>query len=203
MNGLKRWPLAISGVLLLLSLALPTWVQGQQEPTTPEPEPAQDSDAITLDDDGGLDRLDQTFGEEPEDELEAIDDLLEGEIEVLETGFTYDDGGRRDPFHSLLDIAREPEQRINKPRPPGIAGLSIDEISVMGVWIYPEGPVAQVQAANKAKSFLIRPGDQLWDGDVLRINYVRYDGSEVVFKQIVDDPTATKPFREVVRRIEQ
>jgi len=39
-------------------------------------------------------------------------------------------------------------------------------------------------------------GDQLFDGDVIRIG-----AQEVVFKQIVSDPTALKPFREVTKRL--
>ena len=51
-------------------------------------------------------------------------------------------------------------------------------------------------AANQKKSFLLKEGDQLYDGDVVSINR-----GEVVFKQIVQDPTALKPFREVVKSL--
>jgi hypothetical protein len=56
--------------------------------------------------------------------------------------------------------------------------------------------VAQVVAANEKKSYLLKEGDQLYDGDVVSINR-----AEVVFKQIVQDPTALKPFREVVKSL--
>jgi Tfp pilus assembly protein PilP len=56
--------------------------------------------------------------------------------------------------------------------------------------------VAQVQASNKDKSHLLRVGDQLFDGDVVRITE-----NEILFKQIVSDPTALKPFREVSKRL--
>ena len=114
----------------------------------------------------------------------------------------YVDGNRRDPFSSLLAVSETRDPRLKRPRPEGIPGLMIDELTVTGIWITEDGPVAQVQAANKAMSFLLRPGDQLFDGDVLRITYERYAGAEVVFKQIVDDPQATKPFREVARRLD-
>jgi hypothetical protein len=45
-------------------------------------------------------------------------------------------------------------------------------------------------------SVLLKEGDQLYDGDVVSINR-----AEVVFKQIVQDPTALKPFREVVKSL--
>ena len=55
---------------------------------------------------------------------------------------------------------------------------------------------AQVLASNKEKSYLIREGDQLYDGDVVSITQ-----QEVVFKQIVSDPTVIKPFREVIKKL--
>jgi hypothetical protein len=138
-----------------------------------------------------------------EQDLEYIDDLLQSEDGAFgDSGFAYDDGNRRDPFASLLEVNESRDPRRTTVRPEGIPGLEIDAITVTGVWITEDGPVAQVQAANKAMSYLIRPGDQLYDGDVLRISYERYAGAEVVFKQIVDDPQATKPFREVVRRLD-
>jgi Tfp pilus assembly protein PilP len=109
-------------------------------------------------------------------------------------GYTYDPGDRRDPFKSLLQ-ARENDERQG-PRPEGIPGLLIDEITISGIFRTPRGWVAQVQAANQNKSYLIKVDDQLYDGDVLSIS-----GNEVVFKQIVQDPTALKPFREVVKKL--
>jgi Tfp pilus assembly protein PilP len=124
-----------------------------------------------------------------------IDQILEGEEEVLEgAGYTYDPGTRRDPFKSLLAAKDRPQLR--GPRPEGIAGLMIDEIDLTGIFKTPRGFVAQVQSSNKDKSFLLREGDQLYDGDVVSINR-----NEVVFKQIVNDPTALKPFREVVKKL--
>lgn len=56
--------------------------------------------------------------------------------------------------------------------------------------------MAQVKASNQGKSYLLKEGDQLYDGDVVSITK-----NEVVFKQIVQDPTALKPFREVVKSL--
>lgn len=125
----------------------------------------------------------------PFDDLLTDDDLLRPE------GYTYDPGGRRDPFRSL--VASRARVRDRGPRPEGIPGLLIDEIDVTGVFILAEGPVAQIRSTDQEQSYLLREGDQLFDGDVVRIS-----ASEIVFKQIVDDPTAIKPFREVVKRID-
>jgi hypothetical protein len=132
---------------------------------------------------------------EEEGGVPDIEAILEGDEEVLGGGgYTYDPGDRRDPFKSLLQ-ARENDERQG-PRPEGIPGLLIDEITISGIFRTPRGWVAQVQAANQNKSYLIKVDDQLYDGDVLSIS-----GNEVVFKQIVQDPTALKPFREVVKKL--
>lgn len=124
-----------------------------------------------------------------------IDQILEGEEEVLSgSGFTYDPGNRRDPFKSLL-VEQQPRE-FRGPRPDGIPGLLIDEIDLTGIWRTSKGFVAQVVASNQKKTFLLKEGDQLYDGDVVSISK-----KEVVFKQIVQDPTALKPFREVVKSL--
>lgn len=125
----------------------------------------------------------------------TIDQILEGEEDVLQgTGYTYDPGTRRDPFKSLL--VTQDKAKVGGPRPQGIPGLLIDEIDVTGTFKTSKGWVAQVQAGTKEKSYLIKEGDQLFDGDVVSITR-----GEVVFKQIVNDPTALKPFREVVKKL--
>lgn len=181
-----------------------------QPPPEPTDQPASQEDELATADDEGVgaeeargDEMDDLLGESQtgEEDLAYIDDLLEGDEDVLEgTGFTYDDGGRRDPFRSLLQVSERTQDR--GPRPEGIPGLLIDELTVTGVWITVDGPVAQVRSSDRSLSYLLRPGDQLYDGDVVSISYKRYEGGEVVFKQIIDDPTAPKPFREVTRKVE-
>ncbi len=120
------------------------------------------------------------------------DELSEAESPA--GGYLYDPAGRRDPFKSLL-AAREPTE-LRGPRPEGIPGLLIDEIDLTGIFVTPEGPVAQVLSPEQDKSYLLREGDQLYDGDVVQI-----DRDRVLFKQILDDPTALKPFREVEKKL--
>lgn len=124
-----------------------------------------------------------------------IDEILQGEEDVLSgNGFSYDPGNRRDPFKSLL--AGPERTEIRGPRPEGIPGLLIDEIDLKGIWKTGKGYVAQIVATNQKKTYLLKEGDQLYDGDVVSISH-----AEVVFKQIVQDPTALKPFREVVKSL--
>jgi hypothetical protein len=128
-------------------------------------------------------------------DLGNIDEILQGEEDVLSgSGFSYDPGNRRDPFKSLLAAPDRPEFR--GPRPEGVPGLLIDEIDLTGIFHTSKGFVAQVVASNQKKSYLLKEGDQLYDGDVVSINK-----NEVVFKQVVQDPTALKPFREVVKSL--
>ena len=124
-----------------------------------------------------------------------IDSILAAEEEMLAGGgYSYEPGERRDPFKSLLR-AREPAE-LRGPRPEGIPGLLIDEIDLTGVFVTPDGPVAQVVSPEQDRSYLLHQGDQLYDGDVVRISQ-----DSVVFKQILDDPTALKPFREVQKQL--
>jgi hypothetical protein len=131
----------------------------------------------------------------PEQDVDALlDELLDEDAELAGDEPSYDPGERRDPFKSLLVVRQGPQ--VRGPRPEGVPGLLIDEIDLTGIFVTAEGPVAQVQSTQEEQSHLIREGDQLYDGDVVSIS-----GTEVVFKQIVDDPTAVKPFREVVKKL--
>ena len=170
--------LASLAATLLVGVALPSLAQppaGSPPPASTQP-PAGDATA-------------------PAGGMSGIAEILAGEEDLLsDSGFNYDPGNRRDPFKSLL---RATERTAPQgARPEGIAGLLIDELDLTGVFKTSQGYVAQVQASNKEKSYLIREGDQLFDGDVVSITR-----NEVVFKQIVNDPTVIKPFREVVKKL--
>ena len=89
----------------------------------------------------------------------------------------------------------ERDRVTGAPRPDGVPGLLIDEIELTGIFRTARGYVAQVRHGT-SKSYLLKEGDQLYDGDVVNISK-----DEVVFKQVVADPTAPKPFREVVKSL--
>ena len=119
--------------------------------------------------------------------------MIEGEEQALQgRGYTYDPAGRRDPFRSLLV---RPEDRALGARPAGIAGMSIDEVVIYGIWKTRNGYVAQVRATDN-KSYLVRQGDLLYDGEVVRVG-----ANEVVFRQNINDPQSVKPFREVTKQL--
>ena len=174
--------LALAVILSLGIVAAPAWAQEED----PEAEEAQEAPAG-----------DESELETSDSDLAAIEDLLAQDESVLTDpgSYSYDPGTRRDPFRSLIQT-RDSRTDQRGERPEGRAGLLIDEIVIEGVFELESGPVAQVQSAREETSYLLRPGDQLWDGDVISINL-----QEVVFKQVVDDPTALRPFREVVKRL--
>ena len=172
----KQRLILLSAALLLVFGWAAAWAQEAESEEAEQPEPLT------------------TFVAE-EDRTAEVDEILMDEASMLAgEGYYYDPGGRRDPFESLL--AARDRLEFRGPRPEGVPGLLIDEIDITGIFLTPEGPVAQVASADQEKSYLLRIGDQLYDGDVISIT-----ASEAVFKQIVDDPTALKPFREVSKKL--
>lgn len=118
--------------------------------------------------------------------------LEQDEAALAGRAYSYDPAGRRDPFRSLLV---RPEDRARGERAQGIAGMSIDDVVVNGIWKVRSGYVAQVRATDN-KSYLIRAGDLLYDGEVTRVG-----PNEVVFRQNINDPQSVKPFREVTKQL--
>jgi Tfp pilus assembly protein PilP len=120
---------------------------------------------------------------------EVLQEILEGPG----TGeqYRYDPQGRRDPFQSLIGPA--PKLQAGA-RPPGPAGFLIDELKLQGiVRTKQQGLVAMINGPDN-KGYLIRVGDKVLDGEVVRIT-----PSSVVFRQEVNDPTRIERFREVIK----
>lgn len=180
-------------VLALLALALVVQAAPLAAQDREGTDPQAESGTAGAAEEGAAPIPGDTVGED--DDLPDIDAILEADEEVLGGGgYTYDPGDRRDPFRSLLEARQADEPQ--GPRPEGVPGLLIDEVILSGIFRTPEGWVAQVQAANKDKSHLLKVGDQLYDGEVLSMSR-----NEVVFKQVINDPAALKPFREVVKKL--
>src|SRR5664279_2581139 len=77
--------------------------------------------------------------------------------------YTYEVGGRRDPFRSLL--VRNPSEK-DRVRPPGLAGVMVDELELQGTIKVKQGWVAMMRGPDN-KSHLIRKGTTLFDGEVV------------------------------------
>jgi len=106
--------------------------------------------------------------------------------------YHYDPQGRRDPFQSLIGpTPKRPSGQV-----PGPPGFLIDEMKLQGVVkTKQQGLVAMVNGPDN-KGYLIKVGDKVLDGEVIRIT-----SSSVVFRQEVNDPTRIERFREVVKDI--
>src|SRR5690606_18379779 len=76
---------------------------------------------------------------------------------AAEASFTYDPGGRRDPFVSLLRSGSDGRAIRPAGAVDGLAGLAIADIAVRGVVKARDGYLAIVQAPDR-KTYLARPG---------------------------------------------
>ena len=110
-------------------------------------------------------------------------------------GFTYDAEGRRDPFVSLSD--RGSDLRAGGPRPSGLAGLGAGEVTLRGTLRSRDGFVAMLQGVDQ-KTYVVRPGDKLFDGTVSSISQ-----NDVVILQQVNDPLSLEKQREVRKGLRQ
>ena len=103
--------------------------------------------------------------------------------------YSYDSGGRRDPFVSLL--ARGADLPSDRERPDGLVGLSVNEVALRGV-VLSDGAYLAVLEAPDNRTYIVRADDRLFDGSVKEI---AADG--IVFLQEVNDPLALVSVREV------
>lgn len=126
-----------------------------------------------------------------QDVIEDLENLL-GDEETTD-GYVYDPQGRRDPFRSLI---RGSDAPVRTDVPPGIPGFLIDEINLQGIVRTPRGWVASIKGPDNV-GYALRVGDQLFDGEVLRIT-----SDSVHFRQEVNDPTRIERQTEVIRRLD-
>jgi Tfp pilus assembly protein PilP len=106
--------------------------------------------------------------------------------------YVYAPDGRRDPFVSLVTRGVEkPAQTVNKERPEGLAGVTVDELVVRGLVLSRGGWLAMVGAPS-GKTYSLRAGDRLFDGNVRNIT-----ADAVVLMQDVADPKSLQRQREV------
>ena len=103
--------------------------------------------------------------------------------------YTYDSGGRRDPFVSLVGTGSEP--RAAGVRAEGAAGLTLAEISVRGIVQSRGMLIAMVQGPDN-KTYIVHQGDKFVDGTVKAIT-----PQGLVLVQDVNDPLSLVKQREI------
>ena len=164
--GTLTWKNLLVFALVLGFLAWSPTVSMAQEWSVP------DQAEATLD--GQSDEIEEgeEMGESESGDL-SFEEFLNDD-EIAAEGYAYDPGERRDPFKSLLAARQGP--LLRGPRPRGIPGLLIDEIDLTGIFFTVEGPVAQIVSTEQENSFLLREGDQLYDGDVVSISLAEVVG---------------------------
>jgi hypothetical protein len=120
------------------------------------------------------------------------------DVELETGGYSYNSGGRRDPFVSLQrPVAAD---RGPKTRKPGMEGFLIQEVALkgivrttgsgMGVAGRP-GYIAMFLGAD-GKSYFVSTGQRLYDGVITAM-----DATSVTFRQEVTDPLSPVKTRDV------
>ncbi|MGQ0734568.1 MAG: pilus assembly protein PilP [Acidobacteriota bacterium] len=107
--------------------------------------------------------------------------------------YAYAADGRRDPFVTLVNRGLESgtPSAGERSRPPGVAGLLIDEVVIRGFLQSRDEHMAMVSVPG-GRTYSIRPGDRLFDGNVRAIT-----PEAVVFMQDVEDPLSLEKQREI------
>ena len=155
--------------------------EGQAEGQTPTDPEVQDE--------GAGDVAAPQEGVDPAAEAAAVPDT----IELTEgSGFRYEARGRRDPFVSLaLGVNVLPPEI----RPPGLAGMLIQEVSLRGIVKTQDGYIAMIQGTDN-KSYFAKLGERLYDGTIQSI-----DDAKVVFSQEINDPLRIEKFQQVEKSL--
>jgi len=107
--------------------------------------------------------------------------------------YTYEPGGRRDPFQNLIGTGAE--VRLSAKGVEGPAGLTVGEISVRGIIQSRGALVAMVQGPDN-KTYLVHQGDKFMDGTVKAIT-----AQGLVFVQAVNDPLSLVKQREIRKQL--
>jgi Tfp pilus assembly protein PilP len=110
-------------------------------------------------------------------------------------GYTYDPGGRRDPFVSLLGRGGDLPTNTGS-RPAGLPGLLINEVTLKGVLKSAKGEYIALLQSPDNHTYIVHPGDKVLDGMVKTITQ-----DAVVFSQDVSDPLSLVKQREVRKTI--
>ncbi len=105
--------------------------------------------------------------------------------------FEYRPEGRRDPFMNLSRSGTVATMPTPASRPPGAAGILVDELVVRGI-VESQGAYVAMVSGPAGQTFSIRAGSKLFDGTVRAIT-----PQAVVIMQQVTDPLSLQKQREV------
>ena len=115
-------------------------------------------------------------------------------------GFTYNSGGRRDPFVTLLKKGTDAAASTVAARAAGLAGLSSSEVTLRGILASQGSFVAMLLGADE-KTYIVHPGDKLSDGTIETIT-----ANAMIIQQRTTDALSKqkspREIRKVLRRTE-
>jgi hypothetical protein len=160
------------GLVILVALVLASIVRAEQAPATPVPVPAPAAAPVEA----------QAAAPKPSP--------LEPQ------GYTYEPGGRRDPFVSLVRRGEEAAGAPTGARPSGLPGLATSEVALRGTIKGRSGEWIAILQGVDRKTHLARAGDRLLDGTVRSVT-----ADSVVILQSVKDPLSLETQREVRKRL--
>ncbi len=85
----------------------------------------------------------------------------------------YNSLNRRDPFLNLLGLKKKeapPDEEIDRGAPPpGIAGMYVSQVSLVGVSSREEGRTAVIRGTDR-RVYFVQEGDKFFDGYLRTIN---------------------------------
>jgi len=141
--GAQTKPAAASGAKPMAATA------GKSAPQSTKPKPAGKSSAKPAA---------KSATKKPAKSAVPVEAPAEGEAKL----------SRRDPFESL--VARQKAAAdLSKTLPPGKAGLQVSTLRLDGIVRAPNGMIAVV-TNPQARTYFLREGDKLFDGDVEKIS---------------------------------
>ena len=97
---------------------------------------------------------------------------LSAESAAVYGGVRFQPSNRRDPFLNPLLISRKADVDEEVQRgtpPPGIAGMKINDVVLLGFSVSPEGKTAVFRGTDKRVYFL-HQGDRMFDGYIKAVN---------------------------------
>lgn len=144
----------------------------------------------------GLPGAPELLTPEEREALALVEQLIRDQEGVLMgTGFDYAEGGRRDPFRSLIAGLTA----VNVPgideRPRGLPGFLIAEIDLTAI-AEVQGRWHAMVTAPDQRSYFLEVGTKLWDGHVVSIG-----PGEVIFEQLVSDLIGATRTRQVTKTL--
>lgn len=104
--------------------------------------------------------------------IPAAEAQKKAEAPVLYSSAAYQPDGRRDPFlNPTLSGKKEDNPDEEEPRgtpPPGISGMLISQVRLLGTSLGEDGPVAVFQGPDK-RAYFLQERDRLFDGFVKQV----------------------------------